>query len=269
MAWVGSIAVAQTVPKPGDVASNCAEHLALSRLAARRSAQVLVFPELSLTGYELELGPELAFDEWDARLAPLREFAARERMTLIVGAPLRLEGKLHIGAFMLRGDGGVQVYAKQHLGAFPAHVNPGGPVPPAEGSRFVAGTRTPLFELDGAIAAVAVCADVGQRSHAELAAAGGAACYLCSMFVIPSDLAEERARLAGYAQQHSMIVAFANYGGPSGGLPSAGQSAIWSERGESLVELPSAGAGIAVYARNSSETRAERILLDDDCSDVR
>jgi len=263
VAWVGSIAVAQTVPRRGDVSSNLAEHLELSRLAAQRSAQVLVFPELSLTGYELELGPELAFDERDARLAPLLEFAARERITLIVGAPLRREGKLHIGAFILGADGGVQVYEKQHLGAFPAHVNPGGAVPPAEGSLFVAGTRTPLFELDGTTAAVAVCADVGQRSHAQLAAARGAACYLTCMFVIPSDFAEERARLAEYAQQYSMIVAFANYGGPSGGLPSAGQSAILSERGELLVELPTAGAGIAVYTRSASATRAERILLDE------
>lgn len=261
--------MAQTVPKRGDVASNLAQHLALSRLAARRSAQVLVFPELSLTGYELDLGPELAFDEHDSRLAPLLEFATRERMTLIVGAPLRLEGELHIGAFILGGDSGVQVYAKQHLGAFPADVNPGGPVPPAEASLFVAGTRTPLFDLSGTSAAVAVCADVGQASHAQLAAAGGAACYLSCMFVIPSDLAEERARLAEYARQYSMIVAFANYGGSSGGLPSAGQSAIWSERGESLVELPSAGAGIAVYARSSNAARAEQILLDDESSVAR
>jgi len=244
------------------VASNLAQHLELSQLAAQRSAQVLVFPELSLTGYELELGPELAFDERDARLSPLLEFATRERMTLIVGAPLRREGKLYIAAFILGRDGGVQVYEKQHLGAFPGHVNPGGPVPPAEGSLFVAGTRTPLFDLNGTTAAVAVCADVGQRSHAQLAAAQGAACYLSCMFVIPSDLAEERARLAGYARGYAMIVAFANYGGPSGGLPSAGQSAIWSEHGESLVELPAAGAGIAVYARSSHATRAERVLLD-------
>jgi predicted amidohydrolase len=261
--------VAQTVPKPGDVAGNLAQHLELARLAARRSARVLVFPELSLTGYELELGPELAFDERDARLAPLIEFATRARMTLIVGAPLCLEGKLQIGAFILGGDGAVQVYAKQHLGAFPAHVNPGGRVPPAEGSLFVAGTRTPLFELDGTTAAIAVCADVGQPSHAQLAAAGGATCYFCSMFVIPSDFAEERARLAEYARQYSMIVAFANYGGPSGGLPSAGQSAIWSERGELLVELPTAGAGIALCERSSNATHTERILLDDDASGAR
>jgi predicted amidohydrolase len=243
--------------------------LELARLAAARSAQVLVFPELSLTGYELELGPELAFDERDARLAPLIEFAMRERLTLIVGAPLALAGKLHIGAFILGADGGVQVYAKQHLGAFPEHVNPGGPVPPAENSLFVAGTRSPLFALGDATAAVAVCADVGHASHPQLAAAAGATSYLCSMFVIPSELAEERARLAAYARQHAMLAAFANYGGPSGGLPSAGQSAIWSERGELLIELPAIGAGIAVYERSSHAARAERVLLDDPPSDAR
>lgn len=48
-----SIAVAQTCPVAGDVQANLDEHLRLARLAAEEGAQVVVFPELSLTGYEL------------------------------------------------------------------------------------------------------------------------------------------------------------------------------------------------------------------------
>jgi predicted amidohydrolase len=56
-----SIAVAQTVPAPGDVEANVREHLRLVGAAAEEGAQVLVFPEMSLTGYELELARGLAF----------------------------------------------------------------------------------------------------------------------------------------------------------------------------------------------------------------
>ena len=77
MALLRSIAAAQTVPERGDVAVNIAQHLLLAQLAERERPQVLVFPELSLTGYEMELASELAFSDDDPRLSPLRDAAAR------------------------------------------------------------------------------------------------------------------------------------------------------------------------------------------------
>jgi predicted amidohydrolase len=52
-----AIAVAQTVPIRGDVDANIEQHLRLIRVAAQEQAQVLVFPELSLTGYEVDIAP--------------------------------------------------------------------------------------------------------------------------------------------------------------------------------------------------------------------
>ena len=53
-----SIAVAQTCLVAGNVQGNLDEHIRLARLAAKEGAQVVVFPELSLTGYELGRGGE-------------------------------------------------------------------------------------------------------------------------------------------------------------------------------------------------------------------
>lgn len=66
-----SLAAAQTAPIRGDVEANLRQHAHLVRAAAEQGAEILVFPELSLTGYELNLAAELAFAEDDARLAPL------------------------------------------------------------------------------------------------------------------------------------------------------------------------------------------------------
>jgi predicted amidohydrolase len=62
-----SIAAAQTVPIRGDVDANLESHVRLVRVAAEERARVLVFPELSLTGYELDLAAGLAFAENDPR----------------------------------------------------------------------------------------------------------------------------------------------------------------------------------------------------------
>lgn len=256
-----SIAAAQTIPVRGDVDANCEQHIRLVRVAAEQQAQVLVFPELSLTGYELDLANDLAFSQSDPRLAPLVDAASSYSMTLIVGAPARLGSQLHIGAFILAPDGTVGVYTKQHLGAFSASASADGTVPPAEGTVFQPGDRNPLVQFGDNTAAVAVCADTGRPSHPQQAAGRGAKTYLASMFVIPSDFKREIANLRSHAERHRMTAVFANYGGPSGGLASAGGSAIWSERGELLAQLEAIGSGVAVAIEGDAGWQAKTVML--------
>jgi predicted amidohydrolase len=250
-----SIAAAQTIPIRGDVAANVERHLRLVQIAAAERAQVLVFPELSLTGYELDLAADLAFAPNDPRLRPLVEAAAATSMTLIVGA------RLHIGAFVIPGDGAIDVYTKRHLGAFSSGASPDGIVPPAEETVFAAGTHDPLVRFGHHVGAVAVCADTSRPSHPQAAADRGARTYFVSMFVVPSDLDREMARLTTYAVRHAMTVAFANYGGPSGGLASGGGSTIWSERGEPLAQLGATGSGVAFASDDDGSRRAKTVLF--------
>lgn len=233
-------------------------------MAADEGARILVFPELSLTGYELDLADGHAFSEDDPGLAPLIELAINSAMTLVVGAPVRIGPRLHIGAFILLPDGSIDVYTKHHLGAFAASDNSGGAVPPPEVSVFEPGDRNPLVRVGDSTGAIAICADVGHSEHAQAAADLGARTYLASTFVIPSDLAKETISLTTYSRQHSMAVVFANFGGPSGGLSSAGRSAIWSPTGELLVQLEAAGAGIAIAIETDEGWRAKRIMLVED-----
>jgi predicted amidohydrolase len=256
-----SIAVAQTIPVRGDVGANLEQHVRLLRVAAEGQAQIAVFPELSLTGYEIALANGLAFSRRDARLDPLVEEASCCSMTLIVGAPVRIGSRLHIGAFVVFPDRTVGLYTKQHLGAFSTSASRDGVVPPAEATAFHPGHRNPPVRFGGNTAAVAVCADTGRPSHPQEAADRGARTYLASMFAIPSELERKSADLGAYAARHSMAVAFANYGGPSGGLASGGGSAIWSERGELLSQLEATGAGVAVATESHSGWRARTIML--------
>ena len=120
MTDVRSIAVAQTCPIKGDVKANVDEHLRLSRIAASEGAQIVAFPELSLTGYELSLAHDVAFSEDDPRLSSLIKTSASSSMILIVGAPVRIGPRLYIGAFIIRPDQTTTLYTKHHLGAFSA-----------------------------------------------------------------------------------------------------------------------------------------------------
>ncbi len=256
-----SLAAAQTIPIRGDVEGNVGQHVRLAHVAASERVQVLVFPELSLTGYELDLAGDLAFSQGDLRLAPLVEVASSSSMTLVVGAPVRLGSWLHIGAFIISPEGTVDVYTKHHLGAFSTGAGPDGVVPPAEETVFHPGNRNPLVRFGRNTAAIAVCADTSRPSHPRRAAERGSRTYLASMFIVPSEFGRETANLRAYAVRHSMTVVLANYGGPSGGLASAGGSAIWSQGGEQLARLEKTGAGVVFAVENQAGWRAGAVML--------
>jgi predicted amidohydrolase len=195
-------------------------------------------------------------------LTPLIDAAASTAMTLIVGAPVRLESRLHIAAFIVCPNRTLAVYTKRHLGAFSSDVSPDGIVPPAEATVFEPGTSNPLVQLGEHTAAIAVCAEIFQRSHPQQAAERGAKSYLTSHFGIPLDRELRYAVLRAYAVRHGMAVVFANYGGPTGGLVASGGSAIWSESGELLARLESRGSGVVIATESQTGWHGKAMVLE-------
>lgn len=262
MALVRSLGAAQTIPARGDVDTNVERHLELVRAVSNEGLHVLVFPELSLTGYELDLADDLAFAEHDRRLAPLAEAAAAFSIVLVVGAPVRIGNALHIGAFILHPNGALELHTKHELGAFSPEVSPDGIVPPPEHEIFVPGTIRPLLRFGGHAAAIGVCAESLKERHAADASRRGATTYLTSHFGIPLDGEFRAAILREHAVKHSMAVVFSNYGGPTGGLTAGGKSAIWSERGELLAQLGATGAGVVIARQSEEGWTAKTLVLD-------
>lgn len=233
-----TLAAAQTVSIPGDVVANIQRHLALMRAAAEQGVQCLVFPELSLTGYEPFLAADLAIDPQDAVLAPLRDLARELRLTVVVGMPVRLASQtgVLIGALALGADGSVGVYTKQHL-----H--------PGEELAFAAGQGGEALEFAEDRIALAVCADFSHTSHPRQAAAAGATIYAAGVLISEGGYATDSALLQGYAAEHGLLVLMANHGGPSGGWTCAGRSAIWTADGNLLVAAPGIGDALVIARR--------------------
>lgn len=254
------MAAAQTAPRAGDVEANLRQHLQLIELAAAHGVTLLAFPELSLTGYELALAPELAFDADDARLRPLIDAARAHDMVLGVGAPLRVPSALHIAAFIIEPTGRLQVYTKHHLGAFRPEHYPDAPVPPPEPTFFAPGTSNPSIEWRGRKLALSICADSLYPSHTDAAGERAADVYISCQFAIEAHLQFKMSRLTAAARRHGYSAIFSNYGGPTGGLPSAGRSCILSSEGECVARLPAQGCGIA-FAWRDDTWGGESVLL--------
>ncbi|WP_428555821.1 carbon-nitrogen hydrolase family protein [Pseudomonas edaphica] len=237
-----TLAAAQTTSIAGDVPGNIQGHLRFMQAAAEQGVQLLVFPELSLTGYEPALAAQLAITPEDVLLAPLREMAQELRMTAVVGMPIRLApgSGVFIGALVLGADGSLAVYTKQHL-----H--------PGEEVAFVAGQGGAALEWANERIALAVCADFSHASHPRLAAEAGATVYAAGVLISEGGYATDSALLQGYAAEHRMLVLMANHGGPSGGYTCAGRSAIWSADGTLLADVPGIGEALVIARRNGEQ----------------
>mgnify|MGYP002790049824 FL=1 len=93
-------AIFQIQAESGNIEANIGRHLMLARKPIAKGAQLLVFPELSLTGYEPAPAAAMPLSLDDARLAVFQSLSEVAQVTLLVGAPVRLNGNVHIGSFL-------------------------------------------------------------------------------------------------------------------------------------------------------------------------
>ena len=211
------IAVAQPLLTSLDVEGNVAAHAAAVRSAG---ARVVVFPEMSLTGYEFSATP---LEPDDPRLAPLVAACADTGAVALASGPVGAEGRRYIGMLAVDGTGARVVYRKQYLGS-------------AEAAHFTPGPQPIVFEVDGWRLGLAICKDTGMVQHAADTAALGIDVYAAGVLETAEDagIPDERARRI--AAEHGVPVAMASYAGSTGeGFDqAAGGSGVWAADGTVL-----------------------------------
>lgn len=238
------VAAAQSVSKRGDLDDNISEHLRLISVAGSVGANVIVFPELSLTGYELDLASALQLEIDDPRIEPLRSAAIEHDMHVLAGGPLASDlDKPNLGAFLISPEGSV-CYAKIH-------------VQESEREYFVAGKDSCVVSIGNVPVGIAICADASHPAHAADAAQRGAQLYVASVMKTEAEYREYTNRLAVYAARHRMAVLTANYAGSTGGSKSAGKSAFWDEHGHLVAQAGSNARALVLARRRGGRWRGE------------
>ena len=245
------IASAQTIPKDGDIEANLNDHLRLAARAADNGAQLIVFPELSLTGYEREKAPSMAFNPNDERLHALQQLSIDHNIIIIAGAPIKINNSLHIGAFILSPDSPVSIYTKQFL-------HTGEEIAFSPSFDF-----NPLLHLDGEKISLAICADIANPLHPENASKKGTTLYIAGIYYTPAGIAEGHKRLSTYAQNDQMAVLMANYGGPSYKYEAGGKSAFWTSNGQIISQLKEDGEGLLIMEGTDNSWTGREIYTND------
>jgi NAD+ synthase (glutamine-hydrolysing) len=113
------VRVACCVPRTrvADATYNVAETLKLAALGDKARAAVMVFPELGLSSYAIEdlLLQDALLDEVEASVGKVVEASKTLFPVLIVGAPLRLAGRLHNTAVVIHRGKVLGVVPKTYL----------------------------------------------------------------------------------------------------------------------------------------------------------
>ncbi|WP_448631030.1 carbon-nitrogen hydrolase family protein [Cellulomonas soli] len=233
-----SLAVVQQAPTWGDVPAAVQRHAAAVREASARGARLVLFPELSLTGYDLAALPsDAGARAWvrpdDPRLDPLREQCAASGATALVGAPVLVGAQRVLAAVRLEPDGSLHVHGKTHLHG-------------AEHAVFDAQPASAPFDLDGWRVAVAICFDLATPAHAAAAAGHGADLYAAGVVYDAGDERRFDVHGAARAMDHRMAVAAANTVGDRPGATSCGSSAVWRPDGSVLARADTAEQTLVV-----------------------
>jgi predicted amidohydrolase len=228
------LVAAQMRALAGDIDSNIHRHIAVIERAASHGAALVVFPELSLTGYEPRLAQRLAMAQDDPRLQVFQALGDRHQMLIAVGAPHTGRDGIEIGMFVFRCREAPTVYAKQML-----HAD--------ERPYFHPGDRPMVVALRGAVIGPAICYESLQAVHAQAAAARGATVYLASVAKAPRGVETGYRHYPAIARQHGMTVMMANGVGAADDFVMAGRSAVWRNDGQCVSSADAEGEALVVY----------------------
>ena len=212
-----------------DIQANLQRLAHVAHSAAAQGADVLVLPEMYLTGYAISdrLG-ELALLPDSEALCAVSEISRAAGLALVLGYPERRGEQVFNVATLWHRDGQVACrYAKRQLyGA-------------DERRLFVPGDTQTMCQVAGRKASLLICYDVEfPEPSREIARAGGEIIFAPTANMQPYTLAAEILPQAR-ALENGLAVVYANYVGVEGDLSYTGQSVMVAPDGEVVARAGS------------------------------
>ncbi len=170
------VAVAQINPKIGDLSHNAQKHIDFIKRAKNENVDVLVFPELSLTGYNLKQNTwEYAIEYRDEKLLDIASESAD--MTSIVGfIELGFAAQIHNTAAALRDGDVVYIHRKLNLPSYGMLD---------EGKIYTPGRHLEKFVLNKPWhSSILICSDLWNPALVHLSVVNGA-----TLLIVPTNSA--------------------------------------------------------------------------------
>lgn len=240
------IAAAQIKPVKGNILENIEKHKIVIKDAISHNVDLIIFPELSITGYEPELAEELSIHYEDSVLDIFQKTADENNISITVGMPIKSDDGLFIGSIIFQPGKKRNVYLKRNLF-------------PTETGIFSKGNRFFQMEVLQNKISLAICYDLSDPMHSQEAYKAGSDVYTTSVLNSVNGINDDLVKLSNIAAKYHMHVLMANFTGKSGGYECAGKSSVWGNNGNLLGQLNSEKEGILIL--NTDNDQVEKIYI--------
>jgi len=223
------IALAQINPVVGDLKGNEKKIVSSIKKAGRKKADVIAFPELTVTGYppeDLLLKPHFIQDNRDVLH---NVAAATEDITAVIGFVDRNDG-IYNAAAIISNNKIIDVYHKKHLPNYGVFD---------EQRYFRAGSVFPVYNFAGINIGVNICEDIWHKKSPAVAQAMNGARIIININASPyhTGKAFEREKMvSSLASRCGVIIAYVNMVGGQDELVFDGGSFVVDREGTVLAK---------------------------------
>jgi NAD+ synthase (glutamine-hydrolysing) len=234
------IALAQINTKLGDVSANLEKHLELIHAAQAQGAELIIFPELSLTGYSLQdIVPNVSHKptSGDPIFRPLLD--ASQKIDIVAGfVDEDLRHRFYISAAYLSSGKALHVHHKVYLPTYGLFD---------EGRFFAWGDSVQAFDTRFGRVGILICEDFWHASPPYLLWLDGADLFLFTSASPGRGLGKQPALESArwvedinraYASLFTSFVVHSNRVGFEDGLNFWGGSTIYDPNGELVTRCP-------------------------------
>ena len=231
------VAIAQINPKLGDLQANMARYEAKIRQGGEAGADLLLFPELSLTGYFLrDMVPDVALTTRSPEMKKLKELS--RGLPFVAGLVEESPDHRFFNAAVYFEDGEIRhVHRKVYLPTYGMFD---------EQRYFARGDRVRAFDSKFGRLAILICEDLWHTSTIYLAALDGARAVLCPSSsplrgIVDGQAQDDNARYweminRTYAETFSLFMLYGNRSGFEDGVGFWGGSEIVDPFGQRLAK---------------------------------
>jgi NAD+ synthase (glutamine-hydrolysing) len=254
------VAMAQIAPVLGDIGRNLATHLEQIEAARRQHADLVVFPELSLTGYFLrDMVPDLAISPDGPEIRQLIDAAGP--MALVVGfVEESPRHRFYNASLWAEGGQTIHVHRKVYLPTYGLFD---------ERRYFAAGERFLAFDTArfGRVGML-VCEDFWHLSAAAIMQAEEVDLLICTANSPARGVSGQKIQTAetyeqiakAYAQLIGAAIIVSNRVGFEDGLCFWGGSMAVSPDGRTMAQAPMLDEALCIAAIDPAELRRQRLM---------
>ncbi|MEA2364373.1 MAG: 5-aminopentanamidase [Thermoleophilaceae bacterium] len=248
------VTLAQLAPRSRDVRANLTR--ACELISGRAPTDLLVLPELFLSGYQLSDVEPLAVELDGPEVHELREAARNAGVAVVVGAAERSGGAVANSALCIDAAGELAgVYRKTHLFG-------------AERDAYVAGDELVPVRLGERVLGVMICFDMEFPEVARTLARRGADLLVTISANSPPFELDHDVFARARALENGLPHVYVNRAGEEDGLPFSGGSMALDPDARVLVEAGAEGEAVVVAevgepGRRDPRTRYLELVRDE------